>query len=70
MYTAWQIARNCESSLKEAREILELILDAITRALERGTGRAGEPLSARSDVLTQLRRLRRGGGTPNHGELH
>ena len=31
-----EIARNCESSLKEGREILELILNAMTRALSRG----------------------------------
>ena len=31
-----EIARNCRSSLKEGREILELILTAMTRALSRG----------------------------------
>ena len=31
-----EIARNCESTLKEGRDILELILGAMTRALSRG----------------------------------
>ena len=33
---AKEIARNCESSLKEGKDILELILGAMTRALSRG----------------------------------
>ena len=33
---AKEISRNCESTLKEGREILELILGAMTRALSKG----------------------------------